>query len=140
MGDIQRASGGRSGQEELDVKLDLSRAGPSAARSLLAAWPLIVPAEARVQLRGKPSDLKVDVAAKLGDSATLNGVGKLELGDAPRLQLDVEGRRLDLRALWPNAPQTSADVDADVGIHTEDGRLVVELGARQEDAADARRG
>lgn len=126
MGEVQFGSVVRWNDEELDLKLDLPRAEPAAARALLAEWPLLVPAEARLQLKGKPSALNVDLQAKLGEGATLRGLGTLELDDFPRLQLDLEGHDLDLRALWPSAPETSATVDVDLGLYSDAGALVVE--------------
>jgi hypothetical protein len=128
MGEVQFGSVARWEKETLDLKIDLPRAEPAATRALLTQWPLLVPAEARVHLKGKPPELEVEVKAKVGDSATLNASGNLILASPSRLQLDVEGRKLDLRALWPNAPLTSIDIDADVGVHDEGGKTVVDLG------------
>lgn len=128
MGEVQFGSVARWENEALDLKVDLPRAEPAAARALLAQWPLLVPAEARVHLKGKPPELRVDVQARLGESATLNATGNLGLASPSHLQLDIEGRRLDLRALWPNAPMTSIDVDTYVVVRGENGRTVVDLG------------
>jgi hypothetical protein len=128
MGDVQFGSVARWENEALDLKVDLPRAEPAAARALVAQWPLLVPAEARVHLKGKPPELQVDVKAKIGQGATLNAAGNLGLASPWRLQLDVEGRKLDLRALWPNAPVTSIDLDTDVGVRDEGGKTVVDLG------------
>jgi translocation and assembly module TamB len=128
MGEVQFGSVIRWEGQALDLKLELPRAEPAAARALLAQWPLLVPAEARVHLKGTPPHLDVDVQARLGDSARLSSTGSLELTSPPRLHLDVEGRQLDLRALWPEAPPTSFDVDADVGLLGDNGKLVVQLG------------
>lgn len=128
MGDVQFGSVARWEKQALDLKVDLPRAEPAAARALLAQWPLLVPAEARVHVKGKPPDLNVDVQAKIGDSATLGATGSLGLTSPMRLQLDVEGRKLDLRAVWPQAPVTSIDIDTDVGVRSEAGKLVVDLG------------
>ncbi|HYP90248.1 MAG TPA: hypothetical protein VEQ59_18885, partial [Polyangiaceae bacterium] len=128
MGEVQFGSVGRWEKEELDLKLDLPRAEPAATRALLAQWPLQVPAEARLHAKGKPPDLDVDAQARLGESSTLDATGHLRLSTPLDLRLEVEGRKLDLRALWPTAPPTSADVDADVDIHDDAGKVIVELG------------
>ena len=128
IGEVQFGSVARWEKEALDLRVDLPRAEPAGARALLAQWPLLVPAEARLHLKGKPPDLQVDAQAKVGDSATLSSTGNLHLANPMRLELDVEGRKLDLRALWANAPATSIDLDTDVGIHTEAGKTVVALG------------
>jgi hypothetical protein len=128
MGEVQFGSVGRWEKQALDLKVDFPRAEPAQARALVAQWPLLAPAEARVHLKGKPPDLDVELWSKIGDAATLNATGTLSTASPVRLQLDVEGRKLDLRALWANAPPTSIDVDSDVGIHGEAGKVVVELG------------
>ncbi len=128
IGDVQFGSVARWEKEALDLKFDLPRAEPDAARALLAQWPLLVPAEARVHLKGKPPDLEVDAQAKIGESATLSATGNLHLASPMRLELDVDGRKLDLRALWANVPATSIDLDTDVGVHDEAGKTVLELG------------
>ena len=128
MAEVQFGSVVRWEKEALDLKVDLPRAEPAAARALLAQWPLLVPAEARLHLKGKPPELAVDVQAKVGDAATLNANGNLSAANPARLQLDVEGRRLDLRALWANAPATNIDLDTNIGLHSEAGKLLVDLG------------
>lgn len=128
MGEVQFGSVVRWEKEALDLKVDLPRAEPAAARALLAQWPLLVPAEARLHLKGKPPELAVEVQAKVGDAATLNATGNLSATSPARLQLDVEGRQLDLRALWANAPATSVDLDTNVGLQSQAGQVVVELG------------
>jgi len=128
MAELQFGSVVRWEKEALDLKVDLPRAEPAAARALLAQWPLLVPAEARLQLKGKPPELEVDVQAKVGDAATLNATGNLSATSPARLQLDVEGRQLDLRALWANAPATNIDVDTNLDLHGEAGKVVVDLG------------
>ncbi len=74
-------------------------------------------------MKGKPPDLAVELDAKIGESATLHSSGTFNT-EGPRLALDVEGRKLDLRALWLNAPPTSIDVEGDVGIRQEQGQWV----------------
>lgn len=128
MGEVQFGSVVRYEKEALDLKLDLPRAEPAATRALLAQWPLLVPAEARLQLKGVPPDLDVELRSKLGDASTVNATGHLNFASPLRLQLDVEGRKLDLRAVLADAPPTSIDVDAEVGAHMESGGLAFELG------------
>lgn len=128
MGDVQFGSVVRWEKEALDLKVDLPRAEPAGTRALIAQWPLLQPAEARVHLKGKPPELNVDLQAKIGESATLGAEGTLNVASPMRLQLAVEGRKLDLRALWANAPATSIDVDTDVGLQAEANKVVVDLG------------
>jgi hypothetical protein len=127
MGEVQFGSAVRWDKEQLDLKVDVPRAEPRSTRALLADWPLIQNAEVRGRLSGKPPDLKVELNAKVGDHATLASSGTLNTAE-PRLALEVEGRKLDLRALWPNAPATAIDVDTDVSVHQANGKLVVDVG------------
>ena len=66
MGDMQFGSVVRWEKEALDLKVDLPRAEPAGTRALIAQWPLLQPAEARVHLKGKPPELDVDLKAKIG--------------------------------------------------------------------------
>ena len=127
MGEVQFGSVVRYDQETLDLKVDAPRAEPQATRALFAEWPLLVPTEAKLRLFGKLPDLKVELDAKLGERSTLSTRGTLST-DGPRLQLEIEGRKLDLRALWPEAPQTSIDLDTDLSLQRVDGELVVGVG------------
>jgi len=89
IGQVQFGSVARWDKQTLDLKADLPRAEPAAARALLAQWPLLVPAEAELHLKGKPPDLDVEVKARVGVSATLNATGSLGLASPAHLQLDV---------------------------------------------------
>lgn len=127
MGEVQFGSAVRWDKGAFDLKVDVPRAEPRATRALLAEWPLLVNAEARLRLSGQPPDMKVELSAKVGEQATLTSHGTLNTAE-PRLALEVEGRRLDLRALWPNAPATAIDVDTDFGLHQKDGQWLVDVG------------
>jgi translocation and assembly module TamB len=128
MGDVQFGSVVRWEKEALDLKVDLPRAEPAAARALLAQWPLIVPAEARVHVKGAPPDLDVELQGKVGERSTIFATGHLNVASPLRLDLEVTGRKLDLRSVLAQAPETSIDVDADVGLHQESGGIALELG------------
>lgn len=128
MGEVQFGSVVRWEKEALDVKVDLPRAEPAATRALLAQWPLTVPAEARVQLKGIPPELDVELRSKIGERSTIDATGHLNLATPLRLELDVEGRSLDLRSVLTQAPETRIDVDAHVGLHMESGGVALELG------------
>lgn len=124
MGDVQFGGVVRY-DEELDIKLDVARADPGAVRALLGTWPLQVPTQARIRAKGKPPDLSVDLNATFGDSSTVAGSGNMHLSDPITMQLELEGRKLDLRALWPSAPPTAIDVDTQLALGFEAGRPVV---------------
>jgi translocation and assembly module TamB len=127
LGEVQFGSVVRWERDVLDLKLDLPRAEPAATRALLAAWPLQVPAEARLHLKGIPPELDVELTSTLGERATVNASGHVNFASPLRLQLEVEGRRLDLRAVLPQAPETRIDVDAELGLRMESGGLALDL-------------
>ncbi len=127
MGEVQFGSVVRWEKEALDLKVDLPRAEPAATRALLAQWPLQVPAEARLQLKGIPPELDVELRSTIGDRSTVDATGHINLASPLRLQLEVAGRKLDLRSVLVDAPETSIDVDAQVGLRMESGGLVLEL-------------
>jgi hypothetical protein len=128
MGDVQFGSVVRYEKEILDLKLDVPRAEPAAMRALLAEWPLLVKTEARLRLTGKPPDFAVELSSVVGESSGVTATGSLGLADPPRLQLAIEGRRLDMRALWVNAPVTTFDVDTDLSLRQASGKWVVDIG------------
>jgi hypothetical protein len=128
MGDVQFGSVVRWENEALDLRANLPRAEPQAARALLSSWPLLVSTEAQLHLKGRPPELEVELRAKLGEAASLTSTGTINFATPLRLNLDIEGRSLDLRALWADAPRTSIDVDTSFGMHQEQGQWAFELG------------
>ncbi|MDF3069410.1 MAG: hypothetical protein K0R38_5011, partial [Polyangiaceae bacterium] len=128
MGEVQFGSVVRWEKEALDLKVDLPRAEPAATRALLAQWPLQEPAQARVHLKGIPPELDVELASTIGERSTVNATGHVNFASPLRLQLDVEGRALDLRAVLPQAPETRIDVDAELGLHLESGGVALDFG------------
>jgi hypothetical protein len=127
LGDVQFGGTVRY-DDELDVKLNVPRADPGAVRALTGTWPLLVPSEARIRLKGKPPDLNLDLNSTIGDGSTLAGSGALHLAEPISANLELEGRALDLRALWPSAPATAMDVDTGLALNVENGRPVVSVG------------
>lgn len=128
MGELQFGSVVRWEKEALDLKVDLPRAEPAVARALLAQWPLQEPAEARLHLKGIPPELDVELRSTIGERSTVNATGHVNFASPLRIQLDIEGRDLDLRAVLPLAPETRIDVDAELGAHLESGGLSLDLG------------
>lgn len=127
IGDVQFGGSVRFEKQELELKLDVPRAEPAAVRALLGNWPLLVDTQARVRLQGKPSAMNVDLSATFGESSTVTGRGTAQLSAPARLQMDLEGRRLDVRALSASAPATSFDVDTSLELHAEQGQPVVNV-------------
>ncbi len=128
MGDVQFGSVVRYEKEQLDLRVSLPRAEPQAARALLAAWPLQVSSAAELHVKGRPPDLDVELKAQIGESATLSSSGSINLATPARVRLDIEGRRLDLRALFPDAPETNIDIDTELGLHEENGQWLLDVG------------
>lgn len=128
MGDVQFGSVARWQQAALDLKLDLPRAEPAGVRALLGEWPLRVPATLRVHVKGQLPELDVELMATVGERASLNGTGSVNLAGPPRLKLNATGRNLDLQALWDTAPPTSFDIDSTWALRLQGGKLQLELG------------
>lgn len=128
MGDVQFGSALRYEHESLDLKLDVPRAEPAAMRALVSQWPLLMRTEARARLTGKPPDFELTLSSVIGSSSRVSARGALSVADPFRLQLEIEGRRLDLRALAASSPATSFDVDTELGLHRRNGEWIVDVG------------
>jgi translocation and assembly module TamB len=107
-GDLQFDSVVRLDGTHLGVTLDVPRAEPKVVRELLPDWPLEQLASAHLEAEGDLPKLVAKVTAAVGASA-LEARGTIELSPEVRLKLAAEGRDLDLRALLPDAPETSID-------------------------------
>ncbi|MET0795357.1 MAG: hypothetical protein ABW061_27810 [Polyangiaceae bacterium] len=115
LGDVQFGTVVRVDSPKLDVTVDVPRAEPAAVRALWAAYPLLEDATAHVEGTGTLEALHTQGRFTI-DQGTVVSSGELRLSGHPGADLDLSGRGLDLRALWPNAPATELDVDTTLAV------------------------
>ena len=104
-GDLQFDSIVRLDGKHLAVTLDVPRGDPKTVRELLPAWPLEQTASAHLEAAGDLPKLAAKATATVG-TAALGASGTVEFSPALHLRLATEGKDIDLRALFPDAPET----------------------------------
>ncbi|MES1179129.1 MAG: translocation/assembly module TamB domain-containing protein [Myxococcales bacterium] len=114
-GDVQFGTVVRVDSPKLDVTVDVPRAKPAEVRALWAAYPLLKDATAHVEGTGTLEAMHTQAKFTV-DQGTIVSSGELRLSGHPGADLDVQGRGLDLRALWANVPATDLDVDTTLAV------------------------
>ncbi len=112
--------------DEIKATLDLPRANPADVRGLWVDYPLKQPVTAHVEASGALPVLQTSSHFEIGDTR-LNASGPLHLAGNVGVSLDVEGRDVDLRAIWPDLPKTKVNVDSAVSVWNKDGQVVVDV-------------
>ncbi|HEY5375647.1 MAG TPA: hypothetical protein VIK01_18340, partial [Polyangiaceae bacterium] len=126
-GDVQLGTVVRVDGPRLNITLDVPRAEPASTRALWAAYPLQSDVGAHVEADGTLHSLQTQAKLSIG-RGSVDSSGELRLTDNPGADLDVSGRALDLRAIWPKAPQTALDADARVGVFRSGDEWVADVG------------
>lgn len=111
---------------KVKATLDVPKALPDDVRALFADWPLREAVSAHIEADGNLPELATNARFEI-DGARLTASGAARLGKEIGLDLDVEGRGVDIRALWPKAPQTRVDVDSSIAIFDRRGQIVVDV-------------
>ncbi|HYQ41684.1 MAG TPA: hypothetical protein VER11_06945 [Polyangiaceae bacterium] len=114
-GELQFGTVVRVDSPKLDIVLDVPRAEPKTVRALWAGYPLLENLSAHVEAVGTLQTLHTQ-AKVLVAQGSLASSGELRFGGHPGADLDLSARSLDLRALWPSAPYTSLDADAQLAV------------------------
>ncbi|HTQ07309.1 MAG TPA: translocation/assembly module TamB domain-containing protein [Polyangiaceae bacterium] len=117
-GDVQFDGVARLDGKRLVLTLDVPRAEPAAVRALLPAWPLEQATTVHVEARGDLPKLVAKAQATIGRTG-LAANGTLEFAPSTRLTLAAHGDAIDLRALFPNAPETSFSADTTLVLGTD---------------------
>src|SRR5262249_38958636 len=104
-GDLQFDSIVRLDGKHLTVTLDVPRGEPKTVRELLPAWPVEQTATAHVEAAGDRPTLAAKATAPVG-TAALGATGSIEFSPVVHLRLATEGKDIDARALFPDAPET----------------------------------
>lgn len=110
----------------IKASLDVPKALPEDVRALLADWPVLEPVAAHVEATGELPKLETQARFEVGE-ARLTSAGHVRFAPELEIGLDVQGRGVDIRALWPKAPKTSATLDTALAIWQKRGQISVEV-------------
>ncbi|MEI9951270.1 MAG: translocation/assembly module TamB domain-containing protein [Pseudomonadota bacterium] len=99
--------------DELLLSLSSASLEPEAMRTLVPAWPLLVPLHVQVDLSGRLAAMQVRAEAQAGLSH-LDASGTVALSPSLKGELSVAGRGLDARLFAADLAQTALGVDAKV--------------------------
>lgn len=114
-GELQFGTVVRVDSPKLDITLDVPRAEPKTVRALWASYPVLENLSAHAEATGTLHTLHTQ-AKFLVAQGSLTSSGELRFSGHPGADLDLSARSLDLRAVWPNAPNTDLDADATLAV------------------------
>ncbi len=105
-GEVQVDSVVRLDSGALKITIDLPRAEPEAVRALWPDWPVQAVASGHVEATGVTEHLATTATLRVGGSV-LDAKGITRLSGDVGVNLEVTGKDVDLRAIWPEMPETN---------------------------------
>lgn len=111
--------------KHMTITADIPRAKAKDLKAWLPGWPIQRDVSAHLELAGTPPTLQTTARFRIGESV-LTARGPARLAGNAGLDLDVQGRNVDLRAVFPDAPETHIDVDTALNIWSKGGQVVVD--------------
>lgn len=126
LGDVQLGTVVRVDSPKLDIRLDVPRAVPSAVRALWGGYPVQQDVGAHIEAQGTLAVLQTQAKLTIG-KGSLTSSGELRLAAHPGADLELSGRGLDLRAIWPTAPTTELDADSSLSVFRTGSDWVAEV-------------
>lgn len=114
-GELQFGTVVRVDGPKLDVTLDVPRAEPKTVRALWAGYPVLENLSGHVEAVGTLQSMHTQAKLLVGQGS-LSSSGELRLSGHPGADLELSARSVDLRALWPTAPNTDLDADAALAV------------------------
>ncbi len=111
--------------DRIEARLDLPQAKPLDVQGLWVDYPIRVPVAAHAEAQGTLQALQTSVRLESGE-ARITASGPLKIEPELSVKLDVEGRSFDLRALFPEAPETKIDLDSTISVWNKRGQVVVD--------------
>lgn len=112
--------------DQVSLRLDLPRARPEDVRGLWVDYPLREAVSAHVEASGVLPVLQTSARFEVA-GGRISASGPLRLAPSIGADLDVEGRDVNLRALWPELPATKVDVDTALSIWNKRGQIVLDV-------------
>ncbi len=133
-GEVQVDSVVRIDSGVLKVSVDLPRAEPDAVRALWPDWPVQAVASGHVEATGVTEHLATTATLKVG-SSVLDATGITRLSGDVGVNLEVTGKDVDLRAIWPEMPETRVNGFTTLSLWSSPQGVAAEVNA-QTDAFD----
>jgi translocation and assembly module TamB len=112
--------------QKVTASVDVPKAEPEDVRALLPDWPLQQAVAAHAEASGDLPELRTSARFEV-EGARITASGPIRLAPEVGLDLDVVGRGVDIRALWPKAPKTGVDVDTALSIYEKNGKVSVDV-------------
>ena len=112
--------------DRISARLDLPEAKPDQMRSLWADYPLKKSVSIHGEASGKLPVLDTSFRILAGKSRVAAS-GPLRVSGDVGINLDVEGRAVDLRAIWPELPETKINADASVALWNKGKEIIVDV-------------
>lgn len=125
-GELQFASVLRLEGEHLKATIDVPRADPAAVRALVPDWPLYQSVSVRVEAEGDLPVLNAEATASVGE-AELGAQGEVNFGQEFRADFDAWGKGIDLRAVFPDVPETAIAAKAKLTIAANEKGVTVDV-------------
>ena len=115
--------------KKIKGRLDLPNAKPESLRALVPEWPLHEDVTANLQIEGTLPTL--DATGHFGIGSTVLATkGKLSIAGDVGANLSVDASGVDIRAMWPDAPETSAHVDTSLELWIKQGKLTADVNGK----------
>jgi hypothetical protein len=133
-GELQFDSVVRLDGKHLKATVDVPRAEPAAVRALVPDWPLYESVGARIVAEGDLPLLNAEVTASVG-LAQLGARGEVNLGRDFRANFDAWGKDIDLRAVFPEVPETKIAAKAKLSIGSDQKGVTVDVSGSTEPTA-----
>lgn len=128
-GDVEFQGDARLDKNHLTATIKIPGASPEAMSALVPGWPLKEDVSGDLQLEGEPPNLTTHANMHVR-SADINAHGLMSFVTPLQGDLDVSGRGVDLRAIWPDAPATALGVQGHVALRQRNGELVAQVQGR----------
>ncbi len=130
-GEVQTSAFIRWDDDRLELRLDVPRADSDQVQAIWSPYPLEETASLHAEAKGPLSNLDTHWVLRVDDSV-VTAEGPLSLGKDFGIELHADMKDVDIRALWPSAPQSSIDGKAWVSVWPSPGQVNVEFNAALE--------
>ncbi|MFO7177409.1 MAG: translocation/assembly module TamB domain-containing protein [Pseudomonadota bacterium] len=129
LGDVALQGAVRVEDQRVAVTVEVPHAEPDAVRALWPAYPLLDAGSAHLEVSGEPPNLTANGRLDVGGGVVLV-TGPVTVSKAPSAELEVHGRRVNVKSLLPGAPATELDVVAHVGLSSVPQGAAVDVTAK----------